>query len=106
MTDNEKIKIVRWMGLYKGWSDADMLKTFVDHIPDYSTDAEAVQLLNVLAEKGYGPGLLYNRGTPGGWYLLVFDGDVHHTGGYKPTIHEAIVAAVLEVIKREQDGNQ
>lgn len=106
MTDNEKIRVVRWQGWYRGWSDDDVLKSFADHISNYSTDAEAVQLLNVLVEKGYEVTLIY---THNGATV-----DISERIGYvlvecdAPTIHETITAAVLQVIEKEvnQCGNQ
>ena len=100
MTDNEKLKIVRWMGLYKGWSDADVLKTLADYISDYSTDAEAVGLLNVLVEKGYEPVLSWHREL-GEWQCYTVNLEF---GEWGKTIHEAIVDACLRVIEKEE-GN-
>lgn len=107
MTDNEKI--ARWAGWTCFDRDCDDQRTYKQWVsptgnwdasyPQYSTDAEAFQLLNVLVEKGYATTIIYTHNgatvdisAPVGRVLVECDA---------PTIHEAITVAVSAVIEKE-----
>jgi len=108
MTDNEKI--ARWAG----WTDHPMFhglqppegSPMATSLPNYSTDAEAVQLLNVLVEKGYSFNL-YHYDTESGMGICLEVNQKHtpYTSVVKrgASIHEAITAAVLQVIEKEKE---
>lgn len=68
--------------------------------PNYSTDAEAIDLLNVLVEKDYRPQLYLS--ASGNWTCVIAHKTKAFVFGDAPTIHEAIVAAVLQVIEKEE----
>ncbi len=117
MTDNEKI--AKWAG-WTGWTFVTASLEYEDEMwwedrngrfitpynPTFTTDAEAMPLLDVLVEKGCSSvGLEYEQEK--GWMCYCTFGDVV-TGElivspYKPTRHEAIVAAVLMVIERGEE---
>lgn len=68
---------------------------------DYFNDATACDsLLDTLVEKGYDPALIYYRGTSA-WHMQIFDGEVNAMYPQKPTRREAIIAACLEVARKE-----
>jgi hypothetical protein len=96
MTDNEKI------ARFAGWPECP--STFY---PKYSTDAEAVQLLNVLVEKGYAFSLYSGEGMNKTFGCCIWKAEEYKYNnpvGEKEdttTIHEAITSAVLQVIEKE-----
>lgn len=61
------------------------------------TDAEAVEALNRLVEKGYEAHLVYAYGS--GWYLRILR-DISTVVYLQPlsTIHEAVEAALIQLI--------
>jgi len=98
MTDNEKKRIIEWVGVNK-------LGSFMFRS---NNSLEAVWLLNVLVEKGYRWGMKGSVNEV--WFEINKPysdqlGDWTLCGCWKPTIHEAIVAAVLQVIEKEAQDN-
>jgi hypothetical protein len=77
-------------------------RTWVEEVvglPDYSTDADAIPLLQVLVEKGYSWKIQY---LPDGFIAgTIFKSDYIIGQKTEPTIHEAVTDAVLQVIKKE-----
>lgn len=107
MTDNEKL--ARWQGLDSHTCDenafhCDGCQRGSIQTPDYlNDDAAAMSLLDTLVEKKYHPVLRTSDATEG-WRLAIYDDYcnaqiVEITG--KPTRREAVVAACLEVARKE-----
>lgn len=110
MTDNEKI--ARWAGVLDGYryttdsvhgwcyfNDKTKHVLYTEKIRTYSTDSEAVELLNVLVGKGYEPELSYCSEH---WSLNIFTSPKWVVENvWQPTIHQAITAAVLKLIEKE-----
>jgi hypothetical protein len=72
--------------------------------PDYLNGPAVYGLLDVLVGRGYSPCLFYDLDSK--WSIEIYcGGDFFLATINKPTIHEAIVAAVLEVIRREEDND-
>jgi hypothetical protein len=75
--------------------------------PPYTTDAEAVGILPVLVNKKYVPVLEWSEDF-NGWrcavYLSGYMGRCIVDIESMPTIHEAVIAAVSEVIERENSN--
>jgi len=104
MTDNEKKKIALYAGI-------PILKIYRDEadniaqLPKYSTDAEAIGLLNVLAEKGYVFSLYSSKEAA--FSCCIWKAEEYKFNnpvGEKEdstTIHEAITSAVIQVIEKE-----
>lgn len=104
MTDNDKIKIAKWAGWAKtnggNWINP-LTKLIKFTHPYYSTDAEAIALLPVLVEKGY---FVQMECGNDAWVRVIIGSDIVE-GCIRPTIHEAVTAAVLQVIEKEaSDG--
>jgi hypothetical protein len=104
MTDNEKIARFAGWTFYKGWRNPAGNSTVV--CPNYLTDSAAcLGLLNVLVEKGYGV-TLQKAAPEKVWSVLVICDDIindnqWYTTSQGDSIHEAITAAVLQVIEKE-----
>ena len=100
MTDNEKL--ARWQGWEEYHSDINK------HVPDYlNDDAAAMSLLDTLVEKGFGIQLYNTAYEMAGLYKsrwcckLTKGADVVVYPNPYPTRREAVVAAVLELIEKE-----
>jgi len=105
MTDNEKI------ARFAGWTDHPMFhglqppegSPMATPLPSYSTDAEAIQLLNVLVEKGYRYELSGMRTVNTSHWCGIkkpYD-SCWIVEEHRSSINESILAAVLAVIERE-----
>jgi hypothetical protein len=106
MTDNEKI--ARWAGyiptpVVGGITNIYYYRhpngTLVSP-PNYSTDAESIQLMDVLVKKGFYPALYYSveNGENVGWKFKI---SVESIPTIASNIHEAIVKAVLQMIEND-----
>lgn len=103
MTDNGKI--ARWQGVYpnppKYRDEADNDAQCPDYLND---DAAAMSLLDTLVEKGFDVSLEHDND---GWiccYIRDIDKCyIWEDGGYHTTRREAVVAACLEVARKEMD---
>jgi len=90
MTDNEKL--AKWAG----FNDL-MIRAAC---PNYCRrDSEAVELLNVLVEKGL-EAQVWTANKEWGLTINYYHYPINGEGTY-PTIHEAITSAVLAMIKKE-----
>lgn len=109
MTDNEIL--ARWQGLKNVRSTrlsngaTAIIYNSNTIVPDYlNNDAAAMRLLDTLVEKNYYPEVFYCLGRK--WSCTIA-----HDGGIiaaAKSLHrsEAIVAACLEVARKEQEGNE
>lgn len=102
MTNNEKL--ARWQGWNREKNHSHWWRTpafeLVCRYPDYlNDDAAAMSLLDTLVEKGYLPELVYLNCKH--WQCEVWKGNYLHAVSKEPTRREAVVAACLELIEKE-----
>lgn len=116
MTDNEKL--ARWQGYTFVYDSSEGVvftppskpKAAWQHIsklPDYLTDSAAcMSLLDTLMEKGYKVSLKSITKKIWRCLIITIGNDKFWFEELKPSINESIIAACLEVVKKEEENGK